>query len=347
MLYKYFLPSFLSFFSLLNRCRYCGARDTSGWNVGPWGTRTLCIVHYVQWRQKKTLSLDEWKDKKPKRPIAPEFNTEWKYKHFKLLRERMVAKTSKSRTKTMLSRRQKQKKGNDKEKHRLTMQGCEIVLRKIAHHRLASPFLEPVDMEEYPDYKAVVRKPMDLSTIWKKVKGFKPEKPYSGNKKKFARDMRLVFRNCLVYNDEDSQICADAEVLAKLFENSYRVWVEDTSRTQFDDVLAKLPEIPGEWLGYGLDEEEGEDGSGGGGSPSKIIVDTPANRLSALKRQLQKDRAREHKVLSLRQQMDVDEDLHGSEIQLREIHNLDKLQLKIKNQSALVQRTEGKQKKLG
>ena len=71
----------------------------------------------------------------------------------------------------MLSRRQKIKKGNDKEKHKLTMQGCEIVLRKIAHHRLSDPFLTPVDLELYPDYQTMVRKPMDFSTVWKKVKG--------------------------------------------------------------------------------------------------------------------------------------------------------------------------------
>ena len=71
----------------------------------------------------------------------------------------------------MLSRRQKIKKGNDKEKHKLTMQGCEIVLRKIAHHRLSDPFLVPVDLELYSDYQTMVRKPMDFSTVWKKVKG--------------------------------------------------------------------------------------------------------------------------------------------------------------------------------
>ena len=163
----------------------------------------------------------------------------------------------------MLSRRQKIKKGNDKEKHKLTMQGCEIVLRKIAHHRLSDPFLTPVDLELYPDYQTMVRKPMDFSTVWKKVKGYKPEKPYNGNKNKFARDMRLVIRNCMTYNDEQAQICADANVLGRLFESLYRVWVEDTSRTQFDDVLLKLPEIPGEWLGFGLEEPDVDPGSMG------------------------------------------------------------------------------------
>ena len=73
--------------------------------------------------------------------------------------------------------------------------------------------------------------------------------------------MRLVIRNCMTYNDEQAQICADANVLGRLFESLYRVWVEDTSRTQFDDVLMKLPEIPGEWLGFGLEEPDVDPGS--------------------------------------------------------------------------------------
>ena len=94
---RFFFQSILTFFFINVVCSYCGARDTSGWNVGPWGSRTLCIVHYVQWRQNNTLNLDEWSQTTPTRPIAPEYNTEWKYKHFKLLREKMVAKTSKNR----------------------------------------------------------------------------------------------------------------------------------------------------------------------------------------------------------------------------------------------------------
>ena len=367
-------------------CKYCGARDTSGWNTGPWGSRTLCVVHYVQWRQKKTLDLEEWKDTMPVRPIAPEKNTEWKYKHFKLLRERMVAKTAKSRTKTMLSRRQKKKKQGEGSKNKLIMDGCEIVLRKIAYHRLAAPFLQPVNLEDYPDYKTMVRKPMDLSTIYKKVKGYKPVKPYNGNKVKFARDMRLVFRNCLVYNDHGSQINDDSEVLAKLFENWYRVWVEDTSRTQFDDVLLKLPEIPGVWLGIGLDQEEDDDDDDEEEvdevekqdqkeeeeddlsdvseeavrkrnerkerkeerqeqkklkkEKRKKEKDTPLRRLIALKNNLQRDRAHEHRILTIKQELEDDEELVINEIQLRELHKLDDLQLKIKNQIALVTRTE-------
>jgi len=30
-------------------CRYCGARYSSNFTKGPWGSRTLCTVHYIDW----------------------------------------------------------------------------------------------------------------------------------------------------------------------------------------------------------------------------------------------------------------------------------------------------------
>ena len=62
-----------------NWCRYCGSRASSGWNKGPWGTRTLCVVHYVKWHTKKTLTLTQWSNDIPTSPIAPGENTEFKY----------------------------------------------------------------------------------------------------------------------------------------------------------------------------------------------------------------------------------------------------------------------------
>lgn len=60
-------------------CRYCGARDTSGWSRGPWASKTLCIPHYVAWWQKKKLDLSAYAHELPTEPINPRENTEFKY----------------------------------------------------------------------------------------------------------------------------------------------------------------------------------------------------------------------------------------------------------------------------
>ena len=74
----YIDPSFYATYEG-NWCRYCGARTSSGWSRGPWGSRKLCIIHYVRWHQKKNLKLTQWSSIEPTTPIAPGENTEFKY----------------------------------------------------------------------------------------------------------------------------------------------------------------------------------------------------------------------------------------------------------------------------
>eukprot|EP01015_Nassula_variabilis_P036593 TRINITY_DN9480_c0_g1_i4.p2 TRINITY_DN9480_c0_g1~~TRINITY_DN9480_c0_g1_i4.p2 ORF type:complete len:228 (-),score=32.12 TRINITY_DN9480_c0_g1_i4:111-794(-) len=60
------------------RDRYCGARFSSNFTKGPWGPRTLCTIHYIDWNQKKKLNLDEYKEM-PQKPIDLTANTELNY----------------------------------------------------------------------------------------------------------------------------------------------------------------------------------------------------------------------------------------------------------------------------
>ena len=71
-------------------CRYCGATDTSGWSRGPWGSKKLCIPHYVAWWQKKTLDLSQWEDDEPTYPVHPEENTMFKFKAWKQYKENSI-----------------------------------------------------------------------------------------------------------------------------------------------------------------------------------------------------------------------------------------------------------------
>ena len=314
-------------------CRYCGARDTSGWSKGPWGDRKLCIIHYIRWWQKKTLDLSPWEDKEPTRPIDLSKNTEWKYKQLQMIRERIVAKNSKDQKKSIMHKRKKKRKV-DQVKQALSMQGCEIVLRKVAAHRFSEPFLEPVDQNEYSDYHSVIRKPMDLSTVWRKLKGFRGANPYAGSKKKFARDMRLIFRNCLVYNDESSEICRWANTLARLFESLYSVWVEETTRTYFDDVLQKLPPIPGQWLAIGIDDErENEDDISDEEEAARVrarrLRDNPENRIKALRTQMLRDRAFQHRTKVLQERLSWDTEMLATEQQVKDIQQLQQVATRI------------------
>ncbi|XP_022907101.1 bromodomain-containing protein homolog [Onthophagus taurus] len=73
------------------------------------------------------------------------------------------------------------------------------VLDLIAAKDVNEIFLEPVDLEEVPDYTTVVTEPMDLSTMTKKLDdGLYP------NLKSIEIDFELMISNCLAYNNKDT-----------------------------------------------------------------------------------------------------------------------------------------------
>lgn len=67
----------------------------------------------------------------------------------------------------------------------------------------AGSFLQPVSLREYPDYVHFVSRPMDLSTLWKKIHGDPGALPgtYSGytTLASFRSDMEQIFNNCDSY----------------------------------------------------------------------------------------------------------------------------------------------------
>jgi len=89
-------------------------------------------------------------------------------------------------------------------------------------HEYAWPFIAPVDSVEAPDYNEVVTNPMDFGTIQKRVdEGYYEEDPDL-----FAHDVRLIFENCLQYNEQNSQYSIMARGLSNVFEHRYQVFAE-------------------------------------------------------------------------------------------------------------------------
>jgi hypothetical protein len=63
----------------------------------------------------------------------------------------------------------------------------------------SKPFLQPVDLNKYGDYLAVVSEPMDLSKIRRKV-----EKGSYLDPALLKRDMYLMFSNSRAYNSGEA-----------------------------------------------------------------------------------------------------------------------------------------------
>lgn len=83
------------------------------------------------------------------------------------------------------------------------MKKCEQILNMLCSHKFSDPFLDPVDYQalELWDYPTVVKEPMDLSTVRKKLKN----RQYKDGAQ-FAADVRRIWQNSFLYNQKYSGI---------------------------------------------------------------------------------------------------------------------------------------------
>nr|XP_046919090.1 bromodomain-containing protein 3-like [Dermatophagoides farinae] len=89
-----------------------------------------------------------------------------------------------------------------------------IINRNIWKHQYAWPFQEPVNAEklQLPDYHTIIRKPMDLGTIKKRL-----ENCYYYSAQECINDFRLMFDNCYLYNKEGDDVVMMAHSIEKLY----------------------------------------------------------------------------------------------------------------------------------
>ncbi|EFQ88722.1 hypothetical protein PTT_15285 [Pyrenophora teres f. teres 0-1] len=73
---------------------------------------------------------------------------------------------------------------------------CRLFLYQIQNHKQAWPFLKPVDKDEVPDYYKTITSPMDLSAMEERL-----ENGFYTTPNLFIDDLKLIFSNCLLYND--------------------------------------------------------------------------------------------------------------------------------------------------
>ncbi|KAF1320393.1 hypothetical protein FI667_g12490, partial [Globisporangium splendens] len=107
---------------------------------------------------------------------------------------------------------------------------CVETIRCLKSHPYAKQFLSPVTNVEH--YRNIVKEPMDLSTIEAKLKSDKYAKSADSTQKEengravnidaFAYDVRLVWSNCKLFNDDGSGITRAADELAAGFEGIYK-----------------------------------------------------------------------------------------------------------------------------
>lgn len=112
---------------------------------------------------------------------------------------------------------------------------CDSILKELLskkHAAYAWPFYKPVDAAalELHDYHDIIKHPMDLSTVKKKMDS--REYPDAQG---FAADIRLMFSNCYKYNPPDHEVVAMARKLQDVFEMRF---------AKMPDEPAEAPALP-------------------------------------------------------------------------------------------------------
>ncbi|XP_052064684.1 uncharacterized protein LOC127704607 isoform X2 [Mytilus californianus] len=113
---------------------------------------------------------------------------------------------------------------------RETLDDMEKMMEEIKSHKDSWPFLDPVEEEIAPGYHEIIKKPMDLSTIEKKLTsgGYRTTK-------KFVADFNLMINNCFQFSGADSELGRMATRLRKYINKCIKIYIDKTDEDQDDE----------------------------------------------------------------------------------------------------------------
>ncbi|XP_004231798.1 transcription factor GTE8 [Solanum lycopersicum] len=139
------------------------------------------------------------------------------------------------------------------------MKQCENLLKKLLSHRNAGVFNEPVDIVKLniPDYFTVIKHPMDLGTINKRLTSGAYSTP-----REFLADVRLMFSNALTYNPPGNIVNVMADEMSKFFELRWKT-IEKKLPTNHAELVEEKS---------GLHEENGSASKKRRVSPTQHVV---------------------------------------------------------------------------
>ncbi|XP_031711704.1 bromodomain-containing protein 3-like isoform X1 [Anarrhichthys ocellatus] len=197
------------------------------------------------------------------------------------------------------SKRRRESAGRGKElpeQENEQLQICNDILKEMLSKKYlayAWPFYKPVDAAalQLHDYHLIIKYPMDLSTVKKKMDGGEYQDAQG-----FAADVRLIFSNCYKYNPPHHDVVAKAIKLQGVFEMMF----------------AKMPDEPVElpspakragFSGYGSYNADKSDLADERDKPTRLAevqeqlpayCEVPALRPKKMKEKDHKEDSRQH-----------------------------------------------------
>ncbi|XP_072748281.1 transcription initiation factor TFIID subunit 1 isoform X2 [Anoplolepis gracilipes] len=124
-----------------------------------------------------------------------------------------------------------------------------VVLNKLQSMTEVWPFMKPVNKKMVKDYYNIVKKPMDLETISKKVTAHKYHSRYE-----FLKDIKQILENCTLYNGKDSPLTKKAELLVDVCKKTLDECHENLTQLENNILLVQKriieqADIDSSWLG--------------------------------------------------------------------------------------------------
>jgi len=108
-----------------------------------------------------------------------------------------------------------------KSKERSFLLQCQNIIEMMRKHKSCWPFLEAVNKDDVPDYYEVIKDPIDLKTMEKRLIA-----NYYIDKDVFVKDIGRIFANCKTYNLPETIYYKAANELEE-FVNPYLITLKD------------------------------------------------------------------------------------------------------------------------
>lgn len=115
---------------------------------------------------------------------------------------------------------------DDNDQVALTFILDNVINTKLKTMSESWPFLKPVNKKNVKDYYNLIKKPMDLDTISKRVAAHKYHSRYE-----FLSNVEQIYKNCELYNGKDSPFTQKAELVVRVCRETL---------AEYDDHLTQL-----------------------------------------------------------------------------------------------------------
>jgi histone acetyltransferase len=85
---------------------------------------------------------------------------------------------------------------------------CQNVIELMKKHQSSWPFLEPILPENVPNYLSIIRDPIDIKTIEKRLSNNEYQ-----DRAQFVEDITRIFKNCRAFNHPETTYYKSANEL--------------------------------------------------------------------------------------------------------------------------------------